>query len=136
MNAFFALLTLICNSARFCITFKLTEKQVVIITCLSGLSFSVVRYATENETYIVPLFFALLASYNYLKFITTGRNRYALYAGIWAAISVLFHQTYIFWWLGLLIGFMIEKRKKPCHFIYILISLIAPAVLPDCYSDL
>lgn len=126
MNAFFALLTLI-SIRHILYYFKLTDKQVVIITCLSGLSFSIVRYATENETYIVPLYFVLLASYNFIKFTTSGRNRYALYSGIWAAISVLFHQTYIFWWLGLLIGFLIEKRKKPA-LIYILISLIAPAV--------
>lgn len=126
MNAFFALLILI-TIRQILYYFKLTDKQVVIITCLSGLSFSVIRYATENETYIVPLFFALLASYNYIKFTASGRNRYALYSGIWAAISVLFHQTYIFWWLGLLIGVLVEKRKKSA-LLFILISLIAPLV--------
>lgn len=126
MNAFFAFLTLIVIQ-QILYSFKLTDKQIVIITCLAGLSFSVLRYATENETYIVPLFFALLASFNYIKFIIAGRNRYALSAGLWAAISVLFHQIYIFWWLGLLIGVFIEKRKKPA-LLYIMISLIAPIV--------
>jgi hypothetical protein len=126
MNAFFALLTLIAIR-QILYHFKLTYKQVIIIICLSGLSFSVIRYATENETYIVPLYFALLASYNYIKFTTSGKNRYALYSGIWAAISVLFHQTYIFWWMGLLFGVLIEKRKKPA-LLYIIISLIAPVV--------
>jgi hypothetical protein len=126
MNAFFALLILI-TIRQILYHFKLTDRQVVLITCLSGLSFSVMRYATENETYIVPLYFALLASYNYIKFTTSGRNRDALYSGIWAAISVLFHQTYIFWWLGLLIGILTEKRKKPA-LLYIIISMIAPVV--------
>ena len=126
LNAFFAffILTVI---RQILYTFKIVERHVVIITCLSGLSFAVLRYATENETYIVPLFFALLASFNYIKFITAGKSRYVLYAGLCAAISVLFHLTYIFWWLGLLIGFIIEKRKKPA-FLYIMISLIAPIV--------
>lgn len=126
LNAFFAFLTLVMIQ-QILYSFKITERGVVIISCLAGFSFSVLRYATENETYIVPLFFALLASYNYKKYITAGRNRYALYAGLWAAISVLFHQTYIFWWLGLLIGIFIEKRKKPV-LLFIIISLIAPIV--------
>jgi hypothetical protein len=126
MNALFAFFTLIAVQRILCLI-KLAERQVIIITCLTGFSFSIVRYATENETYIVPLFFALIASLNYLKYTATGKKRYAFYAGLLAAMSVLFHQTYIFWWLGLSIGFIIEKRKKPAV-IYILISLIAPAV--------
>ncbi len=124
LNAFFAFLILLVIQ-QILFIFKFTEKQVVIITCLTGLSFSILRYATENETYIVPLFFALLASFNYIKFLKAERNRYALYAGLWAAISVLFHQTYIFWWMGLLIGVFNEKRKKATLF-YIIISLIVP----------
>ena len=126
MNALFAFMTLFVIQ-QILYSFKIAGKQVIIITGLAGFSFSILRYATENETYIVPLFFALLASFNYIKFITTGNNRYAWYTGLWATISVLFHQTYIFWWLGLLIGFLFEKRKKPI-FYYIMISLIAPVV--------
>lgn len=126
MNAFFAFAAL-CVIQQILNYLKLNEKHIVTITCLSGFSFSVLRYATENETYIVPLFFALLASFNYIKYITVERDRYAFNAGLSAAISVLFHQIYIFWWLGLLIGFLIEKRKKPV-LLYIIISLIVPVV--------
>jgi|WetSurMetagenome_2_1015567.scaffolds.fasta_scaffold01809_5 hypothetical protein len=124
LNAFFAFLALVVIQ-HILYYFKLTDKQVVLTTCLVGLSFSVLRYATENETYIVPLFFALLASFNYLKYITDGRRTHALYSGLWAAVSVLFHQIYIFWWFGLLIGVIIEKRKKPA-LLYLIISMIGP----------
>ena len=66
MNAFFAFLALIIIQ-QILYSFKISERSVVIISCLAGFSFSVLRYATENETYILPLFFALLASYNYQK---------------------------------------------------------------------
>ena len=38
------------------------------------------RFATENETYIIPLFFALTASYNYLKFSFSSNQKYAVYS--------------------------------------------------------
>ena len=126
MNACFAFLALIIIQQILYI-FRISEKHVFLISCLIGFSFSMLRYATENETYIVPLFFALLASFNYAKFITSRNNRFAVYAGLCAALSLLFHQTYIFWWIGLLTGFLIEKRKKPA-LLYILVSLIAPIV--------
>lgn len=124
LNALFAFLSLAIIQ-QIMYSYKLTDKHVVIITCLSGFSFSIMRFATENETYIVPLFFALLASFNYLKYVNSGGTRYVLNTGLWAAISVLFHQIYIFWWLGLLIGFMLERKKKHA-LLYVGISLIAP----------
>jgi hypothetical protein len=126
MNALFAFLSLIVVQ-KILIAFKIAEKQIAIISCLAGLSFSILRFATENETYIVPLFFALLASLNYVKFISGRGDRFALYAGLMAAISVLFHQVYIFWWAGLMTGFLLEKRKRPA-ILYFLVSIIGPVV--------
>ena len=126
MNALFAFLSLVIVQKIFYV-FKIAEINVAIISCLAGISFSVLRYATENETYIVPLFFALLASLNYVKFISGRGDRFALYAGLMAAISVLFHQVYIFWWSGLLAGFLFEKRKRPA-LLYFLVSMTGPVV--------
>jgi hypothetical protein len=126
MNALFAFLSLIIVQ-KILFAFKIAEKHVAIIISLAGFSFSILRFATENETYIVPLFFALLASLNYVKFISGRGDRFALYAGLLAAISVLFHQVYIFWWTGLLAGFLFEKRKRPA-LLYFLVSMIGPVV--------
>ena len=126
MNAIFAFLTLLVIQ-KLLYLYKLTDKNVILITCLSGISFSVIRYATENETYIVPLFFAIIASFSYIKYLNSGASRYAFYSGMWAAIAVLFHQIYIFWWMGLLIGFIIEEKKR-AFISYTLISLIAPVI--------
>jgi hypothetical protein len=103
------------------------EILVIIITSLTGLSFAIMRYATENETYIVPLFFALAASCTFLEYLTTGNNRFVLFTGIWMTIAVLFHQVYFLWWLGLLIS-LVSAGRKTSVLIYVLISLSGPLV--------
>lgn len=126
MNALFAIMVLVVLQ-QILYSFKLSGKQVIITTCLAGLSFGILRYATENETYIVPLLFGLLASYSYLRFILSGKTGDAFLAGLWAGVSVLFHQIYIFWWLGILIGIVPGKNKKPA-LTYLAISLIVPVI--------
>jgi hypothetical protein len=126
LNAIFAVLTLLMVQLILRRLGK-NEFSVFIISCLAGFSFSVMRFATENETYIIPLFFSLTASYNYLKFTLTATPKYAFYSGIWATISVLFHQIFIFWWLGILIGIILSKKIKPVLW-YGLVSITGPLV--------
>lgn len=64
-----------------------------------GSSFAIMRFATENETYIVPIFFSLLGTYYYLKN-QTHKNKFLLFwSGLWLSIACLFHQIHFFWWL-------------------------------------
>lgn len=124
LNALFAFLALIVVQGILR-QLKINEKTIVLIDCLVGFSFSILRYATENETYIIPLFFALLASYFYVNYTATARNNFALNSALWATIAVLFHQIYFFWWIGLLIGFLISKNRRPVQN-FLLISLLGP----------
>jgi hypothetical protein len=126
LNAVFAVLTLLVVQLILRRLGK-NEFSVIVGSCLAGFSFSVMRFATENETYIVPLFFALAASYNYLQFTFSTDQKYAIYSGIWATFSVLFHQIFIFWWLGILIGIILSGKIKPILW-YGLISITAPLV--------
>ncbi len=124
MNALFAFFILL-TIQRILFILKCTDYQIVILTCLAGFSFSFMRFATENETYIVPLFFALHASYNYLKCTIKDAPWSAVLSGLFAAISLLFHQIYIFWWIGLFAGFLLGRNKK--HLLqYSVVSHIAP----------
>jgi hypothetical protein len=70
-----------------------------------GSSFGMLRFATENETYVLPLLLSLLASRSWWRAATgeTGRRGW-LSAGAWATGAALLHQIHAFWWLGLLIG--------------------------------
>ncbi|NDW08885.1 hypothetical protein [Dysgonomonas sp. 520] len=73
------------------------KMRCALLLILLGSCFGFMRFATENETYIIPLFFSLWASLNYL------RNRNIFTTSLLAAIACLFHQIHFFWWLGLMI---------------------------------
>jgi len=126
LNALFAFLILIVIQ-QILFKFNISEKQVVLISFLAGFSFSILRYATENETYIIPLFFALLASLNWVNFFKEKKKKFALYTGLFASLAILFHQTYFFWWIGLLAAILIEKERRAA-LLYFLVSLTVPFV--------
>lgn len=69
-----------------------------------GSSFGMLRFATENETYILPLLFSLLASRSWWRAIQEDKSRQWIMAGVWAATAALLHQIHAFWWLALLVG--------------------------------
>lgn len=124
MNAVFAVLVILLVQTILRSLGK-SEMIVVTVSCIAGFTFSLMRYATENETYIVPLSLALCATYFYIGFVSSGNIKSALYSGILASAAVLFHVTYIFWWAALLTGFVAEKKLKPLMS-YLSVSLIVP----------
>lgn len=73
---------------------------------LVGSCFGVLRFATENETYILPLLLALLGSLAWARAlpIEAVRYRWLLLAGLLVAGACLVHQLMVWWWLGLLLG--------------------------------
>ncbi|MEJ7658680.1 MAG: hypothetical protein WKG07_03170 [Hymenobacter sp.] len=73
---------------------------------LLGGCFGMLRFATENETYMQPLLLALLASLAWARALRTEKNsgRWLLLAGLLAAGACLVHQLMVWWWLGLLLG--------------------------------
>ena len=73
-----------------------------------GGSFGLLRFATENETYVLPLLASVLASAAWARALDApagrARVRLLLLAGTWAAVGALLHQVHFWWWLGLLAG--------------------------------
>jgi hypothetical protein len=126
MNALFAVLTILTVQTILRSLGK-SERIVVSVSCIAGFSFSLMRFATENETYIVPLSLALWATYFYIGFVRSGNVKNALYAGTLTSAAILFHVTYIFWWTALLTGFIAAKKLKPLMS-YLTVSLIVPLV--------
>ena len=90
-------------------------------------TFGLCRFATENETYILPLFFSLLASRSALVYWQEKHLRTLFWAGLWAVVACLYHQIHFFWWLGLLPGIGFYARQLAV-LIYLLPALLVPLV--------
>ncbi|MCC8146993.1 MAG: hypothetical protein LIO93_11295 [Bacteroidales bacterium] len=122
MNGFFAVGCLLFSNAILSkYTSSLTRTFLLLFL---GSCFGFMRYATTGETYIVPLFFSLWASWCAIS------KKSVFLTGLIAGIACLFHQIHIFWWVGLFIFITTaypEKRTK--NFIeYALGSCIIPLV--------
>lgn len=100
-------------------------KRTILWVAFIGSSWAMMRYATENETYIFPLFFSLMGSYYFLKSLKDSRLRILLLSGLFAAMACLFHQVMFFWWLSLLIGVVYRRKIKPFVW-FALPALIVP----------
>lgn len=99
---------------------------------LAGSCFGMLRFATENETYIQPLLFSLLASLAWARALVAeaeaSRRRWLLLAGLLAALACLVHQLMVWWWLGLLLGLR-PWRSRPAlrgGLSYVLPVLLVP----------
>ena len=68
-----------------------------------GCSFGVMRFAVEAEVYIFPIFFSLLSSILFVKYVVEKQSSYLPFlSGIMATLSCLFHQIHLFWGIGVL----------------------------------
>lgn len=125
VNSIFAILNLVILK-KILTELKIPQKETLIYLSILGFSFSLWRYGTENETYIIPNTFSLLGSLFFLKFIHTNDNRKLFFCGFFTMISCLFHQLYIFWWLGLLTGSFLKKKLVKTFFLYVTPFILVP----------
>jgi hypothetical protein len=100
----------------------------ILWVVFAGSSWAVMRFATENETYILPICFSLIGSYFFTLYLSKSKLKVLLLAGFFAAFAALIHQIHFFWWLGLLLSLLIMKRSFKKVLIFTLPSLIVPLV--------
>lgn len=124
MNALFATAALLVLWGIL-VELKVAVKRITWLLLLAGSCWGVLRFATENETYIVPMVFSLLGSLHFIRATRNGKlSSYAL-SGLFASFATLVHQVMFFWWLALLVG--VAYRLKPRHIVaYALPALIVP----------
>lgn len=105
---------------------SVNDHKTIPYTIIAGACFAWMRFATENETYILPVIFSLLGTLSFLKFTETHKNAPLIKSGFWAAWACLFHQIHFVWWLGLLLGLIIKKSTVKNYLAYLLPALIVP----------
>jgi hypothetical protein len=97
---------------------------------LVGSCFGMLRFATENETYVQPLLLSLLASlaWAHALYAETSSRRWLLLAGLLVALACLVHQLMVWWWLGLLLGLRPwqSRRALADGLCYALPALLVP----------
>lgn len=124
-NALFALATLVIAYKALKMICSTVKSQNLIFFCAS--TFGMLRFATDGETYIIPLFFCLLATLFFVKGIQKENPTFAFWSGLSFAAACLFHQTALFWGIGLWIGYMIGRRMRSLT-LFTLASLTIPVV--------
>lgn len=125
VNSIFAIACLF--MMRSMLTVFTDDRKCAVILIFLGSCFGFLRFATDNEAYIIPLFFSLWASRTILI------QKKAFPTSLLASVACLFHQVHFFWWLGLLLMVFFSsetndaKRTKRVTQ-YLLGALIVPVV--------
>lgn len=117
------------NLYLFALLLKKTGRpinEVISAVFLAGSSFAVMRYASENEVYLLPIIFSMAATIFYNEYLNNKKLSGILISGLFASFAILFHQTGLFWWTGLFLGLIIFRQplKPKLLFIFTLLPVI------------
>lgn len=126
MNALFAGLAIYTLGLIFK-ELSFSWKKSLVWMIFAGSSWALMRFATENETYIIPVSFSILGSLFYLLHKTRKSNYTLILAGLFAATACLFHQIHFFWWLATLFTLLYDKSIRKTAF-YLAPAAIVPII--------
>jgi len=115
MNTLFASITAF-TFFRLLQLMNVDSLRAGLLTIIAGFSWGFLRFSIENETYVIPIWFSISASYFYLKAEYSQKSTYLFYSGLLAATACLYHQVMFFWWLALAIAkvpILKDKSWKP-----------------------
>lgn len=111
LNAIFASLSLLVLHEILALLRVKEPNRVGWILLVAG-SWGIMRFATDNETYIVPIFFSLLGGFFFLRGTERSGKGSIFWSGFFSAFAILFHQVMIFWWIAIATGVIVRNRKR------------------------
>lgn len=101
-----------------------------------GSCYGFCRYATENETYVLPLFFSLSGTLFFIRFQKQNQEtKNIILSGVFLSIACLFHQIHFWWWLGVLIALTFQQKNLKNLFFYVTPALLVPMVYIIVYYN-
>lgn len=108
-----------------------STRNAVIITTFCGATFGFLRFATDAETYILPILWTLCSAYCYLK---SENTVYTALAALFAVIAVCTHQLQIWWALALFIHlWFYSRRTLISKSLFSVLLLLIPYIYYLCY---
>ncbi len=108
-----------------------SSKNALILTAFCGASFGFLRFATDAETYILPLMWTFGSAYFYIK---SDKPLYTALASFFAVIAVCTHQLQIWWALAMFIHiWFLSKRKLGSQLLFSSILLLIPVIYFQTY---
>jgi len=110
---------------------KTSSELTSALILLTGCSFGIMRFATENETYIVPIFFSLAGTLFWVNATIFNKKAAYFFAGFLLALACLFHQIHFFWWL--VIGFSVFSKNFRNSFSNVLWYFLPALIVPITY---
>ncbi|MFM6982650.1 MAG: hypothetical protein ACKOXF_00860 [Chitinophagaceae bacterium] len=106
-------------------------KNAAIITAFCASGFGFLRFATDAETYILPLMWTFLSAYFYIK---SDKLLHTSLASFFAVIAVCTHQLQIWWTLALFIHIcFLSKRTLKSRIVFSAILLLIPLIYFQTY---
>ncbi|NBC24277.1 MAG: hypothetical protein GVX78_01515, partial [Bacteroidetes bacterium] len=127
LNALFAALSLSIFDRILKVRSVEGRSRVLWLLCV-GSSWGIMRFATENETYIIPIFLSLLGSLFLAKFYRKAHFRFLWLAGLFTAFAALVHQIHFFWWFGIFVGLVVKERHRKIIYTYSVPALSVPLI--------
>jgi hypothetical protein len=100
-------------------------KTALVSMAFVGACFSIMRFASSAETYILPIVFSLLATYYYGKQ-QKRPNQSLLITGLFCSISILLHQVQIWWTIALLVNTILADGLKKKSLAFVLGLTLVP----------
>jgi hypothetical protein len=106
LNSISATLTLIVLY-RLLINSGQNNYGALLLGLTAGACFGFIRFATDAETYILPILFSILSTYYYSK---SKRYLHLGLSAFFAVLAVCTHQLHIWWTLAIYIGVIMDKE--------------------------
>lgn len=103
----------------YCLLRLLKVSNPVPFVFMCSGAFVFLRFCNENETYIIPVFFSLWAT-----FFVFSQNPKRVFLGLLiSSIAVLFHQIHLFWHFALCI-YTLRSQRSGLAFVQVLCSIV------------
>ncbi|MCC6817388.1 MAG: hypothetical protein IT245_00650 [Bacteroidia bacterium] len=101
------------------------------LTLFCGSCFGFFRFATDAETYILPLCFSVISTYFYTK---SDKIKHGILASLFSVLAVTTHQIHLWWSLAMFLHLVVfRKSSKKFKITYTFFQFLIPFIYLIAY---